>query len=265
MIHSDIQWVVQRMLTDEADIQQIQLACEDLNVDFIEVDIIPFTGELPAFAHTKPSIFYGSTNLMNLIYADSTLRRGLFYDASTFTMENYFRQWGQHMLNFGASVVTFRELMAMPLDGEQLLFIRPNEDSKAFAGETRRFKDIEQWYAQLYQTENTNLSPDTKIVAGEPYNIKKEWRLWIVDKKVIAASQYRDYFKLKKAKGCPVEVTEFAEQRCQEYTPHAVFVMDVGLCGDAYYIIECNCLNSTGFYNADIQAIVKEVTHWFCP
>ena len=82
-------------------------------------------------------------------------------------------------------------------------------------------------------------------------------------KRVIAASKYRTYFKLTQERGCPQDVISFAEDRCQEYTPHDVFVMDIGLSGDTYFIIECGCMNGAGFYKADISKIVKSVTEYF--
>lgn len=58
-------------------------------------------------------------------------------------------------------------------------------------------------------------------------------------------------------------VVSFAEARCREYTPHDVFVMDICLSGDHYYIIECGCMNGAGFYKADIGEIVKPVSRYF--
>lgn len=146
---------------------------------------------------------------------------------------------------------------------DQLLFIRPNDDTKSFAGDVKEFKNIGTWYEGLRRYENTNLTIDTKIVVAEPWNIVKEWRLWIVNKKVIAASQYRKYFKLSKEEGCPKEVKDFAEARCQHYVPHDVFCMDIGMSGGELYIIECGCMNGSGFYKANIQNIVKEVMDYF--
>ncbi len=111
--------------------------------------------------------------------------------------------------------------------------------------------------------DNTSLSLNSKIVVSEPYRLRYEWRLWIVDKKVVAASKYREDFKLKKKEGCPPEVIQFAEQRCIEYTPHDVFVMDIWETGDNYYIVECGCMNSAGFYHLDIGTIVSSVTNYF--
>ena len=167
------------------------------------------------------------------------------------------------MLNYGAKITTFKDVMKMDYESNQTLFIRPNDDTKSFAGDTKSFKDIGEWYESLKVFENTNLDLNTKIVVAEPFNIKAEWRLWIVNKKVVASSKYREYFKLKKQEGSPDEVVNFAEERCLEYVPHDVFVMDIGLCGDEYYIIECGCLNAAGFYKANIQSIVSNVTKYF--
>ena len=82
-------------------------------------------------------------------------------------------------------------------------------------------------------------------------------------KKVIASSKYREEFRSKKERGCPESVVKFAEERCLEYTPHDIFVMDICQTGDEYYIIECGCMNSAGFYASDVGAIVKIVTEYF--
>ncbi len=255
---SDIQWVVQRNITDEGSFLALKAACDSLHIDFVEVEVIPFTSELPAFSSAKPSIFYGSTTFMYQAYQAGY--KGIFYDEQTFTISNYLTQWGNKMLNYGAQVTTFRQLMQMDFDKNKLLFIRPDADSKSFAGETRLFKDIEQWCQQLQTIENSGLTLDTPIIVSEPYNIKKEWRLWIVDQKVVAASQYRAYFKLKKSAGCPPDVIAFVLQCCTQYIPHTIFVMDIGLCGEDYFIIECGCMNSAGFYHADIREIVEHVS-----
>ncbi|HEY9261813.1 ATP-grasp domain-containing protein [Chitinophaga sp.] len=262
-LYPGIQWVVQRNLTSIADLESLQRSCATIGVNFQAIDIIPFSTSLPAFDHQRRSIFYGSTTLCGLVAADEQWRPGLFFDEALFSIENYFNRWGAYMLNYGAIVTTFAALMSREEAPDQLFFIRPDDDSKSFAGETKSFAEIKSWYEQLKTVENTNLSPDTPIVVSAPYNIKYEWRLWIVNGKVVTASKYRTYFKLTKEAGCPAEVIAFAESRCREYTPHAVFVMDVCLCGDDFYIVECGCMNAAGFYTADVTAIVAAVSAYF--
>ena len=261
--YDNIQCVFKNNLTRKELMDDLKGGCEAIGVDHIEVKVIPFSDELPTFPKDKKSIFYGSTTMMYNVYRDSNLNEGLFFDEETFTMEKYFSFWGVHMLNYDAGLTSFRELMKKNYEPEQLLFIRPNDDSKSFAGEVVEFSRIEIWYNNLIGYENVKLDLDTKIVAGEPYNIKKEWRLWIVNKKVIASSQYKDGQTLKKVINAPQEVIDFAEARCNEYTPHDVFVMDICLCGDELFILECGCVNSAGFYAADVHKIVLDITEYF--
>jgi len=261
--YGKIQWVVQQNLTNKEDFDNLQNACNKIGVGFTGIHIIPFTSELPVFDRNRNSILYGSTTFNNLAYNTPELRNGIFFDERAFSIENYIKKWGQHMLNYGASITSFKELTSYDYEADQLLFIRPDDDSKSFSGEVKRFDEIGEWYEKLKMAAIANLSPDTRIVVSEPYNIHYEWRLWIVNKKVIAASKYREYFKLKKESDCPAEVISFAENRCFEYTPHDVFVMDICLCGDAYYIIECGCMNGAGFYAADIESIVRAVSDYF--
>jgi len=258
-----VQWIVQKNVTNPNDLEGLKEACKLINVHCIEVNIIPFSDELPVFEIKPCNIYYGSTTFTGLIYDRVQGRKGLFFDPAAFSMENYIEHWGKHMLNFEASIITFKELMESDHDSEKLLFIRPNNDDKSFSGEVRKFSEIASWYQQLAAIENLNLNLDTKIVVSEPYNIQYEWRLWIVNKQVIGASKYREYFKLTKESGCPDAVKVFAENRCQEYTPHDIFVMDICLCGDSYYIVECGCMNGAGFYHADIATIVASVTAYF--
>jgi len=261
MNYIDIQWVIQRNLTN--DFERITASCDKIGVKYIGLDIIPFTSELPEFDKKRKSIIYGSTTFNDLAFRDEELKQGIFYNEKSFSIGNYIEKWGRYMLNYGASISTFQALIeGGDFSSDKQLFIRPDDDSKSFAGEVKRFDEIGDWYNKLKIVENTNLSPDSKIVVSEPYNIQFEWRLWIINKKVIAASKYREYFRLKKEQGCPEAVVSFAEARCQEYVPHDVFVMDICLSGDEYYIVECGCMNGSGFYNANIDDIVRGVSEW---
>jgi hypothetical protein len=258
-----IQWAVQRNLTNQEDLLQLKSGCNKAGVGWVEFDIIPFTGTLPDFDRSKHSIFYGSTTMGQLVSKDASLNKGFFFNEENFSIENYFNKWGRRMLNFGASVTSFNDFMAKEYDPDKLFFIRPDDDSKSFSGEVKKFVEIKEWYNRLKMFDNTSLSLDSKIIVSEPYHLRYEWRIWIVDKRVITASKYREDFKLKKERGCPAAVVKFAESRCNEYTPHDIFVMDVCETGDDLYIVECGCMNSAGFYKADIEAIVGDVTGYF--
>lgn len=262
-MYRDIRWIVQRNLSGEDVIDRMEASFQALDIDYVLIDMIPFSDSLPSFPKDKACIFYGSTTMNHLAGQDESLKNGLFFDPQIFSIENYLRQWGSHMLNYEATVATINDfLQEEQEDMEKLLFIRPDDDQKAFAGEVRKAGEVREWLHGLIESGITMLSPESKIVIGAAYNIRFEWRLWIVERKVIAASRYRESFRLSKTPGCPPEVVAFAEERCREYVPDAVFVMDIGLCGDTYYIIECNCMNGAGFYAADIHNIIQQVSSY---
>jgi hypothetical protein len=93
-----VQWIVQKNLTNQDYLENLRLACERINVNYIEINIIPFTNELPDFEITPCNIYYGSTTFNGLVYQSVQTRKGLFFDPSTFSVENYIEKWGTNML-----------------------------------------------------------------------------------------------------------------------------------------------------------------------
>ena len=258
----NIRWIIQNNLIHENDLKAIQNTCKELNIEFEEILVIPFSPEIPKFTiDDKINIYYGSTTLMYNIYRQHDKPKGLFFDDVKFSMENYINIWGKYMLNSEAYITTFKEFSNQKHADDSLWFVRPDADDKSFNGDVRTFKEIVDWSKTFAIFDNVELSEETKIVVSTPWNIKKEWRTYIVDGKVISASLYRKDFRLNKSNtDVPADMIKFVEDRCKEYMPHKIFAMDIALCGDEYYIIECGCMNSVGFYAADISKIVHAIS-----
>lgn len=260
-------WIIQDSNYSNNDRQKIIAACAKLGLPCIEIPVIPFANELPDFpvdgAHEN--IYYGSTTMMDRLYKHHDQPLGLFYDPIKFSMENYLEQWGSHMLSSESVFTTFKEFSAANYPVKQEFFLRPDADSKAFAGIVLQFGAIQEWYQRLSKDDLYGLRPDTKIMVGPAYHIEKEWRNYIVNGKVVTSSTYRKNFKLyKSSTDIPNEMIAFVEERCKEYQPHAVFAMDIAKCSGTheYYIIECGCMNSVGFYSADIFKYVKALSNY---
>jgi hypothetical protein len=189
---------------------------------------------------------------------------GLFFDEELFSMEKQLAVWKNRMLNYEARVTTFKEFSKEDHPDDSLWFMRPDADDKSFNGDVRAFGDIKAFISNAVQFDNVILTEDTKIIVGPPFKIEKEWRNYVVDGKVVASTLYRENFRLNKSREhLPADMIRFVEERCAEFTPHKIFAMDIALCGGEYFIIECGCLNSVGFYAADIFKIVEAVSQ-FC-
>jgi hypothetical protein len=155
--YANIQWVVQRNLTEQASLHDLESACNAINVDYCAIEVIPFSDQLFDFPRHKKSIFYGSTTTMYLIYQQQGLNQGLFFDETAFSMERYLDVWGKYMLNFGSRLIKIGDLNTLNYPDDKLLFIRPNDDSKSFSGEVKRFGEIADWMAQIGLSEVMSL------------------------------------------------------------------------------------------------------------
>jgi hypothetical protein len=263
-----IRWVVQSNLLAENDIERLHDACERCGAEFESVQVIPFSEELPKFTlDEKVNIYYGSTTFIERVDKMLNFPKGVFFCSKAFQMDNYIQRWGVHMLNAQAKVTTLGECHGDDLKSAEY-FVRPVADDKSFAGEVMLKDDLLKWVERVRENEISeramgnpvSLDLQTPILVAPAYRVEKEWRNFIVDGKVIASTLYRKDHKLNKLREAPQEMLDFVHARCEEYVPHRIFVMDIALCGNSYYIIECGCLNSAGFYVADIDEIVKIVS-----
>lgn len=260
MNHHRIQWVVQQNLTSESTCTEIAAACGKIGVRCAPVQIIPFTDALPPFERAPINIPYGSTTFGVLASQDEDLRKAYFMNAN-FNMRVYLERWGKHMLNYGAALIAMDKVAPDMHPPDKTVFVRPLDDSKSFSGTVMTFSELLMWRDQLAAV-TSDQHPIGEVLIAEPFNIAREWRLWIVNGTVISASRYRESFRLSKEKGCPDAVRTFAEERCREFTPHDIFVMDIGESAGELYIIECGCMNSAGFYKGEIDVIVRSVTEY---
>ncbi|WP_299454882.1 ATP-grasp domain-containing protein [uncultured Microscilla sp.] len=262
-----IRWIVQKNNYATADRDKIIAACQQLQLPYELVQVIPFATTLPVFSIDKhhENIYYGSTTMMERVYNDLGQPAGLFYDETTFTMGNYINQWKASMLSSEGEVFTFEQFRGRDYPSDARFFIRPNADSKAFAGMVLTFAEIKSWYDKVVQNKAETVDATTEIFVSTAYHIEKEWRNIVVNGKVVTSTAYRKSFELyKSATDVPPEMIRFVEERCREYQPHDIFAMDVAKCSGEYeyYIIECGCANSIGFYHCDIFAYVKHISEF---
>jgi hypothetical protein len=256
-----VKWMVQNNFRSEpGDTEKIEEACKKYGFEFQGVKVIPFSGEIPEVS--KDMIFYGGTGWINNIYNKHPDLPGIFFNPkSVFTY--WIEKYGENALNFGAKETTLEEVSEEDHPDDKPFFIRPVRDLKEFNGGVMYFRDIRDWSNKVYcVAEDYGKIP---IVVGEPFRIAHEWRLFIVNGKVITGSHYRLYSISQINPDVPQRVIDFAESQAEVYSPTAAFVMDVGESNKNLYVIEVGCLNSAGFYDSDINKIVYEVSNLLDP
>jgi hypothetical protein len=257
-------WVVQSNLLNEDSSAAIQAACIKHGRSFQGIVVIPFTGPegLLVINHDGPIIAYGSTRFIKNVVDSGRWSPGAFFDENIFTVKNYLDHWGPYMVNHDASILPLGVVSTKLFSYRQndKVFVRPNGDMKQFDGMLMTVNSLCKWSEEIckggYEFDGSLL-----IAVSLPKVIEQEWRLFIVDGKVVTGSLYRVDGQLRKSPYVPPQVITFAEERIREWNPTLVLVLDIGAMEDGELkIIEMGDFHSAGHYCADIEKIVVAVS-----
>lgn len=185
------------------------------------------------------------------------------FDLEPFNFEVQREHWGNHMLNHDSVVCRFEDANF----DDELMFIRPIEDSKVFAGKVFGKDEFYTWKRKVCVLEEdygTSLSKNTLIQLSKPKKIYSEHRFWVVKGKVVTSSTYKlGHTVIYQSLPDDNMFQKYAEQRIAEWQPHDAFVIDVADTADGLKVVEINTLNSSGFYACDIQKLVMALEDAF--
>ena len=256
-----INWILQKNLTKPEILKSIKDSLNGIDELCEEIEVIPFSENLPEIKNKKSqNIIYGSTTFMLNAFKDERYKDGVFYDPLKFQMKNYVQQWGEHILNCSGQLIKFEAINEMDSLNSKEWFLRPNHDGKEFSGRVDTFENLKSWSQKIINLDLPDFNSETEIWISEPKEIKKEWRLFIVDDEIISTSRYMENGFLSESNiDIPIQMIKFTQERIDEYRLADIYVMDIAEVSNEFKIIECNCFNGTGFYYHDIEGIVKAV------
>ena len=249
-------WVIQNNLSKSGS-DNIINACKILGIPYLSISAIPFDPKPPQIEIEGLAVFYGATNFINTVHKSGKWKPAVFFDEEKFRISEYMKHW--KMLNEAAKITTLKEFGVSDLDPDELFFVRPDKDLKEFAGEVIRFGLFSEWVERISFGDSLF---DCPIIVAEPVGIADEWRLFVVDGEVVTGSHYRTYGLLTSYATIPPEVIVFTEEMTKIWSPADIFVLDVGKSGKDLYVIEANCVNSSGFYSSDVTKIVKSIAEY---
>ena len=241
-------------------------ALNKLSLSFIEIDfdndhnLITIDGsEMPIEGE---NIFcWGSVRLAH-IASKRGWNPGSLYNLNH-DMMVYGEKYGEHMLNHDGFFCNFSDDFEPP---SPIFFVRPCADTKAFTGQLFFQKDSWNDFASSLLSKRSpvsTLSESTKIQVCKRKDIYREIRTWVVDGRVIDASQYRIGSKTIYAHCSEPEVLDFAQRMVDIYQPAKAFVLDVCMTSDGMKVVEVNCINCSGFYDVNMQKLLSEVHSTF--
>lgn len=260
-IKSNMYYVIQENLFREYHFRTLIEHLERSKLSYEVVPFRPFTDELQVKSDRKDVWFFGSVNGTK-VAEKYGWKPGVMYN-DNHDLEVYGKYYGDNMLNADGTVLDFGT--PLPPDYPPFFFARPTKDTKVFSGQMFSRDGWEEWAKDLRDSNlSQSLNKETKILIAPLKTTQQEIRCWIVDGKLVTASQYKignrvNYLNMDNNQ----EVAIFAKQMCKLYCPAKAFVLDICLYQDEYKVVEINCINCSGFYDGDMSKLIQSLENTF--
>ncbi len=246
-----VKWVLQDNMRNQLSLRQMVDALEHIGIEFQTVFLRPFKPDIPqeAFPAQNEKIICWGPSFVPRAVNYPKLSPGIWYDDTQFRWSRFQDKWAEHMLSQDGKVMSMRR--ALENLTSDAVFMRPDTDSKAFNG-------------GVYSRENPpQIHPDfgdIQIVQAPLRPVQDEWRFFIVDQDIIAASSYRVLGQPNIQGVVPDGALRLARRVIKIWGPAKVYCLDIGLSHDKFGIIEANCFNASRLYGANPVAVAKAVS-----
>jgi hypothetical protein len=114
-------------------------------------------------------------------------------------------------------------------------------------------------------TRSLQLTDNTMVVVASPKLVLREWRFFVVNKKVVSGSQYRTAYAKDETADVDNDVYAYAQRMVDRWQPAVCFALDIAATegGDRLSIIEVNCFNGSGIYQCDPAKTFSAVENFY--
>ncbi|XWK86344.1 MAG: ATP-grasp domain-containing protein [Phormidium sp.] len=249
-------WVIQENLFQEIEYEKFLNTCLRQGINYCQVKIVPFSQKLvPEITEPNPILAFGSTALVR-ISQERGWEPGVFHNHN-FHFKVWSEAWGENILNYQAKICPISQMEKVVTELKKF-FVRPCEDLKYFDGTVIHKEYLNSWKEEVF-SKSTYLTEDTEVMISPVQTLYKEYRFFVVDNDLVTGSLYKLGGKFCLDANIEPDAYEFVSQMMEVWQPSRAFVIDIALTQEGYKIVEINCINSAGFYAADVSKIVNAI------
>jgi hypothetical protein len=219
--------------------------------------------EFEVVGDDTPVVFYGSLNTCDYLRVRHRNWVPLvWFDEAAFSCRAYYAHWGKYLVqeHYGfyplGELPRLKEPLYQAFGRDGMVFIRPDDNDKSFAGRRVPADNFAQWYAEV---QAAGADSATLAVVAAPVRIEAEWRFVIADRKVVAGSPYRWGGKLELSPDTLQTAARLAAAIAAEpWQPRPIYCVDVGYRADGRFrLVEIGGINSAGLYRCDLAAVIR--------
>lgn len=258
-------WLIQGNVFQEEKWQIMVNTLSKMGIPHSIHTVVPFSGELipPAEIEPDTKVWAMGSLSMNETCKKNGWLPGCLEVADFYEQLNH---WGNKMLNHGAIIETIEQLSVDKAFTRNEFFIRPIKDNKFIPGQIMTEVEIKEWAKDVVK--HTPEHAQEVMILSTPQEIAYEARFWVVNGKVITWSQYkRGKTVVASHQMVDKDMIWFAQslvggfpEALKAWQPAKAFCLDICLTEDGEFkIVEINNINSSGFYDCDVQKLVMAI------
>lgn len=250
-------YVIQENTFREENYNVLVETLDRYNLPYEIVKVRPFLEDFEFVTDRKDIFCFGSVKMSRLAKKYNWYPGSLLNENHDYRV--YSKFYKENLLNYDSVIQRFGDSVE-----QEIFFARPCEDTKTFTG---RVFTKEQWndfkFDFFKSGQESSLNENTEIQISSVKQVTKEFRFWIVDGKVVTGSLYRNGYWVNYSNIVDEGALEFCKSMVQIYQLADAFVMDI--CEvlideiPKYKIIECGCINSAGFYKANMPKLIEAI------
>lgn len=266
---SDVKWVIDQTILESTQYTDLVEIVSEKGYDVEVIKYVPFSSPE---RYTNSEKFKSTATSDDLALVYGTVN---FVEKNTHIFGNYFRNGWFNLVNYRTNLnvnyedwlnrgiyTTWKDLKLNHKEYFNMLntshiFIRPNSGHKTFTGFDVHEKKLLDEINSAQQL--TSVLDNTLIQINNAVFLEEEYRFFIFGSKVSAWSRYRFEFEKVEDLNVPEQAIWFAQSIANNNT-HLEYplVLDVAKVDRSFKIIEINCINSSGFYAANVNSIIDD-------
>lgn len=266
-----VTWVLESNVFAEVCFDEMVAHFQANSIPYHVVRVIPFVHEIdgPVPQIEGPCVVYGSIGVQKLARKHGWTP-GVFTDEVGFSEAGAVAALGDLMVNADARRMLISEVAdyAFERGHDREFFIKPNTDTKQFAGTVMEGYEFVPWLAKMHNTGYLD-DNDFEVVVSEPKKLGCEWRVVVVDGRIVESSLYRQYGIVKPERHIIPEVEQIVMEAHNRFVPAPAYVIDIAQVryGDEWdcRVIEYNTLNSAGLYACRPGPIIDAINEMLAP
>jgi hypothetical protein len=248
------------MTTQETVVQRMLKSLKKRGITYHLVNIIPFDhvidGKIPVV--NDACVFYGSVGGKTV--CEKYGWKPGYWTSDEMDETNVAEKLGELALNSDLVVAPLADaLSAAKSRGWDSFFVKPNADTKEFAGILQTQEEFGAWLDNLL-TIGYLESNDFDVVVSEPKTIQAEYRVLIVNGQVIDFSLYKIGRQVVAKRTDDADVCRFVNgEVIPLLNPCMAYMVDVARTDKGLKVIEYNTFNSAGLYAIDVDKAIMAI------